>query len=248
MELIEHKIFPPQEKPAFSRKRLLDALESSLETHTVTVLAGRAGTGKTVLSLDFARHCYRNVAWLKVDATDSEIWTFLRYLSGCVARIYPRFGRHRWSYALQGEFNPSILAELYVYEVQRLREPLLLVLDNLHHVYDSDWFVPFFSRLISLLPSDVHLLILARSLPPAPLWRTRSKQKLCVIDEQALAFTLSEAEELFESLGLDVEGARKAHSHSRGVAAVLNAEAEAAVKERKARSRGKGKGFASRSK
>jgi ATP/maltotriose-dependent transcriptional regulator MalT len=65
----------------------------------------------------------------------------------------------------------------------------LVVIEDLHLVSDSDWLVPFFSRLLPLLPSEVHVLITSRSLPPAPLWRMRSKQSLVVIDEARCAFT-----------------------------------------------------------
>jgi hypothetical protein len=41
------------------------------------------------------------------------------------------------------------------------------------------------------------MLILGRGLLPAPIWRLCSRQHLFVITEQMLAFTQTEAEELF---------------------------------------------------
>jgi ATP/maltotriose-dependent transcriptional regulator MalT len=81
--------------------------------------------------------------------------------------------------------------------------------------------VPFFKRLLPLLPADVHLLITSRTMPPAPLWRMRSKQTLSVIDEEALAFTRQEAILLFKRHGLTQEHASLALDHTHGRASAL---------------------------
>ena len=98
---------------------------------------------------------------------------------------------------------------------------MLIVVEDLHLVCDSDWLVPFFKRLMPLLPSDVHMLITSRTMPPAPLWRMRSKQTLSVIEEETLAFTRRETIELFENFGLSPEQASIALDHSHGRAAAL---------------------------
>ena len=88
-------------------------------------------------------------------------------------------------------------------------------------VYDFEWVVPFFRRLLPLLPPEVHILITSRTMPPAPLWRMRSKQTLSVIEEEALGFTRQEAVELFGSYKLSSEQANLALEHTRGRAAPL---------------------------
>ncbi len=116
------------------------------------------------------------------------------------------------------------LADAFVYELVEgeTAGPLLIVIEDLHLVSDSDWLVPFFTRLLPLLPSEVHVLITSRNLPPAPLWRMRSKQSLVVIDESALAFSRAEAIALFESYGLSQEQASIALDHTHGRAAALD--------------------------
>jgi ATP/maltotriose-dependent transcriptional regulator MalT len=81
--------------------------------------------------------------------------------------------------------------------------------------------VPFFRRLQPLLPAEAHMLITGRSMPPAPLWRMRSKQMLCVLEEPTLAFTRAEAAKLFETYGLSESHAAVALQHSRGRASIL---------------------------
>jgi ATP/maltotriose-dependent transcriptional regulator MalT len=85
--------------------------------------------------------------------------------------------------------------------------------------------VPFFRRWLPLLPPEAHVMLLGRSLPPTPLWRMRSKQTLCVLEEESLAFTLEEARALYASYGLPTSGADAALRETRGRAATLDARA-----------------------
>jgi ATP/maltotriose-dependent transcriptional regulator MalT len=74
-------------------------------------------------------------------------------------------------------------------------EPILVVLDNIHHIFDAKWFSDFFTQLLFSLSPKVHLLFLCRSKPPLPLSRLRSKQVLNVIDEKLIAFNQEETEQ-----------------------------------------------------
>jgi LuxR family maltose regulon positive regulatory protein len=229
LELITDKIAPPARLPRVSRSRLLKMLEKSLAAGTSTILSGRAGTGKTSLALDFAGNCGRPVAWYKIDAPDADPQIFFKYLISCIQECRPNFGLKslRSSIDVADLDYMEWLADAFVYELAEGEKggPLLIVIEDLHLVSDSDWLVPFFSRLLPLLPSEVHMLITSRSLPPAPLWRMRSKQSLVVINEETLAFTRAEAIELFESYGLSQDQACIALDHTHGRAAALDESA-----------------------
>jgi LuxR family transcriptional regulator, maltose regulon positive regulatory protein len=225
LRLISEKIAQPSDMPRVSRSRLLSMLEKSMAAGTSTIISGRAGTGKTALVVDFAPRCNRPVAWYKVDAPDADPRIFFHYLIGSIQKRRPGFGEKSLIRWLQDADLDDIgsLAEAFVYELaEGDASPLLIVIEDLHLVSDSDWLVPFFSRWLPLLPSEVHVLITSRSLPPAPLWRMRSKQSLVVIDEATLAFTRSEAIALFDSYGLSSEQASIALDHSHGRAVSLD--------------------------
>ncbi len=213
-----------------ARARLINMLHDSLNSCTSTIINGRAGTGKTTLAANFAQKCGRRVAWYKVDAADSELGIFFRYLIESVRAERPRFDGDALMALVASATLEDIpmLAEAFIYELQERRgEPLLIVIEDLHLVYDADWVVPFFRRLLPLLPTDAHMLITGRSLPPAPLWRMRSKQTLCVIEEHALSFTLQEAKKLFARYGLTEAQARRAHEETHGRAHSLDEMAKA---------------------
>src|SRR5258708_32692102 len=87
----------------------------------------------------------------------------------------------------------ELLAEAFVFQLSEGKsDPLLIVIEDLHLVYDAEWVVPFFRRLLPLLPADVHLLITCRSLPPAPLWRLPLKHDRRGVVETQLEFRVGE--------------------------------------------------------
>lgn len=225
MQLITEKISIPNERPPLSRPRLIDLLQRSTEMYSTTIISGRTGTGKTLLATDFARHSGRRVAWYSVDASDKDPHFFFAYLRESLRRIQPAL-RFPCLETLRQNFQIAELeqlAEAIIYELQETEaEPLLVVLDDLHLIYDEPWVLPFFRRFIPLLPADIHLLILARSVIPVPLWRMRSKQNLLTIDEGWLAFTQEEASRLFATHGLGEKQAADALRLSHGRASVMN--------------------------
>ncbi len=228
-QLILEKITLPSQTH-FLRPRLLGLLHESLKSCAATIINGRAGSGKTILSADFARSCGRAIAWYKVDAPEGDLQVFFNYLIASIQQERPEFGQQNLRPLLEWAAldHTSLLAEAFVYELlEGEHKPMLIVIEDLHLVCDAQWVAPFFRRLLPLLPGDVHVLITGRTMPPAPFWRMRSKQSLSVIDEVDLSFTAQEAIELFESHGLSREQASIALDHTHGRAAALNACADA---------------------
>jgi len=223
-QLIHEKIALPDASPRVSRQRLLKLLVENVVCCNATIINGRAGTGKTTLAADFARYAGRPVAWYKVDAADSDLRMFCEYLSTAVGVQRPSMNKETLLQMTEtvASDRAALLAEAFVFQLSEGRsEPLLIVVEDLHLVYDADWVVPFFRRLLPLLPANVHLLITCRSLPPAPLWRLRSKQMLRVLEETELAFNLEEVIALFETYGLGEEPARIAWDRTNGRAATV---------------------------
>jgi LuxR family maltose regulon positive regulatory protein len=228
MKIQEHfihdKIAIPLAVPRVSRARLLQRLTENLYSANATVINGRAGSGKTMLAVDFSRNLSRATAWYKVDAADNELRVFCEYLTTAVRRQRPAFNAATLiglAETVGGE-NTELLADAFVFQLGEAKdEPLLIVIEDLHQVYDAEWVVPFFRRLLPLLPSDVHVLITCRSLPPTPLWRMRSKQMLRVLDEAELAFSVEDAVALFQTYGLGEDHARAAWNETKGRAAMI---------------------------
>jgi LuxR family maltose regulon positive regulatory protein len=225
-QLITEKIALPSPTASVRRPRLLRLLDQSLRSCTSTIITGRAGSGKTSLAIDFADQCERRVAWYKVDAPETQLRIFFEYLISSIHAKRPGFGSYSLCSLIEQSFETHqipTLADVFLYELQlQSAHPLLIVIEDLHLVCDAEWLVPFFRRLLPLLPADVHVIITSRTMPPASFWRMRSKQTLSVIDEEMLLFSAQEALTLFEHYGLTREQAAVAMEHSRGRAASLS--------------------------
>jgi LuxR family maltose regulon positive regulatory protein len=217
--LLAEKIVPPPSPARYlSRGRLLCAVTESLAGGSATIISGRAGTGKTALAVEFARSAGRATAWYKVDAADGDLSVFFKYLVESIASQRPGFGEQMAALGAEASVAEDVplMVESLVNELLQRDEPLLIVLDDLHLVYDEEWVAPFFRRLLPLLPAEVHVILIGRGLPPTPLWRMRSKQALRVIEESALSFTLREAEDLSNLYGLTAETALAAWAETWG--------------------------------
>ncbi len=217
---ILEKITIPTTTSRVIRPRLLEVLHGNLTAFTATIINGRAGTGKTTLTADFAERSGRLVSWYKVDAADSHLPEFIGYLLESLKPNRPSLdsaGLLGLAESVLSDRAESVAESLVFQLSESTADPLLIVIEDLHLVYDEDWVAPFFSRLLPLLPADVHVLITCRSMPPTPLWRLRSKQMLRVLDEEELSFTLEEAIRLcalhgltedFAAIGLRQTGGR----------------------------------------
>lgn len=210
---IESKLRRPDAAGNLPRERLNGLLKRSTANFAATLIVGRAGSGKTALAAGFASEAERSV-WLTLDASDGEWPVFSHYLW---AAIFGKQAAERKVNRFEITTMFHLMADITVkFEVSTESWPTVIVLDGIHHLFDSDWFSGFFELFIASLPATTHLLLLSRSKPPNPLWRLRSKQVLNVIDEKLLLFSVMESEQFFRQAGLDRKAGRAAHEQSLG--------------------------------
>jgi len=217
--ILAEKLTVPDLGEMVARPRLHELLEKSLSQCCATLISGRAGTGKTALAVDFARK-YSKVAWYTVESTDVDWKTFSAYFAAALSGMSRRPSLMRVRLNQRTADSESeidqFLIDTFGYMPANRKKPILLVLDDLHRIFDAEWFGDFFNMLVYSLPENIHLLLLCRSKPPAPLWRLRSKQMLNVIDEKLLAFDEDETARLFSGTGISDEQVRRARSESFG--------------------------------
>ena len=187
----------PDIGPIFDRKRLMDLVSLSVEQYGATLISGRAGTGKTVLAADFSRR-QRSAKWYSIEAADAA-WP--EFAESFAIALGINTGRLKGILDLpSGAAQVSrFLTDCFTHGASRGRR--LLVLDNVHHLFDAGWFPEFFRQMVVALDAETRLLMLCRSRPSAPLWRLRSKQMLNLIDESIINLTRSEAREICAERG-----------------------------------------------
>jgi len=225
VHVLREKLEIPQVSGVIKRQRVEGILRKSLSQFPATLVSGRAGTGKTTAVAELAR-VFERSAWYSVEPADIDWNVFAHYFAASVlgavqskasvADVLP--DEIHASQSAIATFLINLFAEA---ETELLHEPLLIVLDGIHHLFDAEWFGEFFSLLLSSLPENTNLLLLCRSKPPGPLWRLRSKQQLNVIDEKLLAFNLAETVELLKRAGVSRSDAERAHAATFGRIAKL---------------------------
>jgi LuxR family maltose regulon positive regulatory protein len=221
--LLATKLHVPRPQPGFvPRPRLVEALGDGLARGRVLVCAP-AGFGKTALLADWARGDGRPVAWLGLDAGDSDPARFWRYTVAALDRARPGLAG-RLGPAL-GPPSPSSVEGLVTALINELaadagQDEVLLVLDD-YHLADSGPVHESVAFLLDSLPPGLRVVLSGRADPPLPLARLRARGQLAELRAADLRFTVDEAAALLGG----VAGSELAE---RGVAGSELAEREAA--------------------
>jgi len=197
------RVSAPVARNVVRRARLLDRLDASVAAPAVLVCAP-AGYGKSLLV----------ASWLDGSAVQDAVWVNLSSTHEGSAEL--------WAAVVSGLGGtlPDPAHELNAIAVLALREPkevaarlgrwlrdrgrdTVLVLDDLHIVTDRE----FHAGLVELVVAAddrLHLVVVTRHDPPWPLHRMRADGLLRDLRADDLAFDTTEAEELFDLLGLGV--------------------------------------------
>jgi len=207
--LLATKLHVPWPPPGFvPRPRLVRALGDGLASGRVLICAP-AGSGKTALLADWARNGGRPVAWLGLDAGDSDPARFWRYAVAALDRARPGLAGRLGP--LLGPPPPPSLAALVTAVVNELgAQPgdgeVLLVLDD-YHLVDSGPVHESVAFLLENLPPGLRVVVSSRADPPLPLARLRARGQLAELRSAELRFTSAEAAALLaESAGPGLPG------------------------------------------
>jgi ATP/maltotriose-dependent transcriptional regulator MalT len=137
------KVNIPECSDLIERPRISDFLERSAEQFRATMVSGRAATGKTYAAVDLAKR-YEHVAWVSIDSSDVDWHVFANYLTAAIAPRTPFVGDENNA----GDIAVYLNA-LFAEASSRSGSDLLIVLDDIQHVFDAAWFPTFFDLLLS---------------------------------------------------------------------------------------------------
>src|SRR5499426_1263145 len=196
------KLAPPRPAPAFlPRPRLVERLAANL-SRTVTLVTANAGAGKTTLVADFVRAYAAQFVWYQLDQTDADPAVFLSYIAHGIRQYVPDFGQATLAYLQQSPAEvgqrPERAVDVLLNEaLDHLDQPLVIVLDDYHHLGAAEAVHAAVDRLLAYQPDVLHTIIISRDAPPLQLAKLRSQGALTVIDRNDLLFTDEETQDLF---------------------------------------------------
>ena len=207
--LLATKLHVPSRRPGFvPRPRLVGRLEEGLARGLVLVCAP-AGSGKTALLADWARHGGRPVAWLSLDVGDNDPARFWRYVIAALGQARPGIGE--LAGPVLGPLEASspdglVMALINELAADPCEDEVLLVLDD-YHLIDSQPVHGSLLFLLEHLPPGLRMVLASRSDPPLPLARLRAGGQLAELRAAELRFTADEAAALLrEAIGADLPG------------------------------------------
>jgi DNA-binding SARP family transcriptional activator len=190
---------PPLPEERVRRPRLEGRLREMVARCRVVVVGATAGAGKTTAVADAVAELDRPVAWLTLDRTDVAPGRLVIYLEAAIARQLPGASGVATGAVAAGIPHPEA-AGLLAQAVGE--EPLVLVLDDLERLGDSEPAWAVIEGLIRHAPSVMScVLISRRELPADPLAPGLLEGSVGSLGEPDLAFTEAEAGDALAVLG-----------------------------------------------
>ena len=132
---------------------------------TVTVVCAPAGSGKTVLLRSWAEETDDAVAWVTVERHQRDAQRFWLHVIDALADAAGNDVIERVSPA--PGFAGAVVVERLLHQLERIEEPLELVIDDLHEL-DSEDALAWLEMLITRPPAQVAILLATREEPTKP--------------------------------------------------------------------------------
>ena len=204
------KLYIPLPRPkVVLRPRLIERLNEGLHGK-LTLISAPAGFGKTKLVSEWVAGGQRlepkvRVAWLSLDAGDSDPARFLTYLVAALQTVVANIGAGMLGVLQAPQPPPSeVILTALLNEIAAIPHDFVLILDD-YHAIDSKSVDNALTFLLEHLPPQMHLVIATREDPHLPLARLRARGQLTELRAANLRFTPAEAAEfLNQVMGLNL--------------------------------------------
>ena len=165
----------------------------------MTLVCAPAGSGKTVLLRSWAAETDAAVAWVTVERGERDAQRFWLHVIGAVADAAGDEVIERVSPAPQ--FAGAVVLERLLAQLERLEEPLALVIDDLHEL-DSGDALAWLEMLLRRLPARLRVVLATREEPALGLHRLRLAGELAELRGPDLRFSLDETRSLLRASGI----------------------------------------------
>ena len=208
--MIATKLYVPKlRRGLVTRPRLSERLRRGADSR-LTLLSAPAGFGKTTLLAEWLGESpgdERCVAWLSLDAADSEPTSFWTCVVTALHAAVPGVGVSTLELVTSSPLPTERVLTTVVNELAAAPYEVWLVLDD-YHLVDGHEVRDGMTFLLEHLPPDVHVVLSTRADPDLPLARWRARGELVEIRAADLRFTSEEtATYLKEATGMGLAAA-----------------------------------------
>ena len=202
--LLRTKLFVPPVRPNLvPRPHLIKRLNQGLQLgHKLTLVSAPAGFGKTTLVTEWLHKSpipNSQFAWFSLDENDNDLTRFLTYFVAAMQTIETTVGETAVAFLQSPQpVPPEVILTSLINDIAGLvasmnqAQPLILILDDCHHIADRAIHNAL-TFLLENMPPNCHLVLISRSDPPLPLSRLRVRGQMAEIRQADLRLTAVEA-------------------------------------------------------
>ena len=202
-ELVVSKLRRPSGRPGTVRRSLLIERLARGDPRPVVRVVASAGYGKTTLLAQWAERSDKAFAWVSLDERDNDPRVLLTYVAEALNAVVPIGQRVFDALASSGSSVPDAIVPALGFGFSSMTSPVVLVLDNVHVLYDPDCLVAL-SVLADHVPAGSRLVLAGRDALPLRIARLRAGSRILEIGPRDLALTHEEASSLLHNAGVSV--------------------------------------------
>ncbi|GAB5426438.1 MAG: LuxR C-terminal-related transcriptional regulator [Crocinitomicaceae bacterium] len=203
--ILSTKLHIPQLRPdTILRLRLFEMLNKGLQGK-LTLISAPAGFGKTTIATSWLEKQKEAIAWLSLDASDSDLPRFLSYVVASLQTIDVQIGKGLLSMlqAAQLQSTEMLLTSL-INDLEQIATEFIFVLDD-YHALESPQIDELIGSLLNYMPPQMHLVIITREDPNLSFAALRVRGQLTELRVSDLRFTTEESRHfLNETMGLSL--------------------------------------------
>ncbi|RLT96354.1 LuxR C-terminal-related transcriptional regulator [Ketobacter sp.] len=186
------------------RPQLID-LVNRAEDYPLTVLLAPAGSGKSTLLRQWLRSGRQSsrFAVLNLEPAHNAPAPFFAALIKAIKQSCKHFDAYYLNQINDRvAFSVEAVTESLVLGLERLQEPLFVVLDDYQQIQDENIHHTL-SQVIFSLPPHIHFVVASRNHPPLQLSKLKLEDSLLSIDANDLKWDMDSLQSWFCSVGLD---------------------------------------------
>lgn len=180
------------------REALENKLNESLQkSHRIILVSAPAGYGKTTLAAGWINSLDCGCTWISLDESANDPINYINYLIAAIRKVDNTFGQIIEDLmASPKPVNVNTICSYIIKELEQLKEPLILVLDD-YHVINNSYINDIMQKLFDLAAPNITTVILTRQDPPFTLSRWRVKDMMTEVKAEDLKFNEAEIKEFF---------------------------------------------------
>ena len=198
--ILRTKLYRPQlTGDLIDRARLIPPMNRAREV-PLTLVSAPAGYGKSVLVAQWVEQLDCPIAWLSLDASDSELRTFLQYFLAAAGTASPGAFDATRSLLQAASLAPvPTLAGYLLNDLDSINAPCGIVLDDYHRIDPASPVHDLMIRMLAHPPAQFRFVVLTRQDPPFDLPSLRAGHRINDVRLQDLRFTGHETSELLSA-------------------------------------------------